>query len=79
MLKIRFSRAWKKNAAFYRIVLTEQSKASVAWFKEVLGYYNPITKDFNITDVEKVQKYLANGAKMSERVEKLYNKSLNKS
>ena len=48
MLKIRLSRAWKKNMPFFRVVLTEHTAAVKHWYKEVLGFYNPITKEFNL-------------------------------
>lgn len=71
MLKIRLSRAWRKNMAFFRVVLTEHSKAAKHWYKEVLGFYNPLSKEFKLKDLDKVKWYLANGVQFSPRVEKL--------
>lgn len=71
MLKIRLSRAWKKDSAFFRVVLTEHTSAAKHWYKEVLGYYNPFTKEFKLKDLDKVKKFLANGVQFSPRVEKL--------
>lgn len=71
MLKIRLSRAGKKDMPFFRVVLTEHTAAAKHWYKEVLGFYNPLTKEFNIKDLEKVKKYLSNGVQFSPRVEKL--------
>jgi len=71
MLKIRLSRAWKRNMAFFRVVLTEHTKAAKHWYKEVLGSYNPFTKEFKLKDLDKIKKYLSNGIKFSPRVEKL--------
>jgi len=71
MLKIRLSRAWKKNSPFFRLVLTEHTKAAKHWYKEVLGFYNPISKEFKIKDLEKVKKYVSNWVQFSERVVKL--------
>ena len=48
MLKIRLSRAWKKNMPFFRVVLTEHTAAAKHWYKEVLGFYNPLTQEFHI-------------------------------
>ncbi len=71
MLKIRLARAGKRNMPFFRIVLTEHTKASQHGYKEVLGFYNPLTKEFKIKDVEKIKKYLSNWVQFSPRVEKL--------
>lgn len=70
MLKIRLARAWKRNSPFFRVVLTEHTAAPKNGYKEVLGFFNPISKEFKI-DAEAAKKYVANGAQLSERVEKL--------
>ena len=71
MLKIRLSRAWKKNMPFFRVVLTEHTAAAKHWYKEVLGFYNPLTKELKLKDLEKIKKYLSQGIQFSPRVEKL--------
>ena len=71
MLKIRLSRAGKRNMPFFKLVLTEHTAAAKHGFKEVLGYYNPISKEFSIKDTEKVKQYLSHWIKLSPRVEKL--------
>ncbi len=71
MLKIRLSRAGKKNMPFFRVVLTEHTKAAKHGYKEVLGFYNPFSKEFSIKDLDKVKQYAANGVQFSPRVEKL--------
>ena len=71
MLKIRLSRAWKKDAAFFRVVLTDHTRAAKHGYKKVLGFYNPFTKEFKLKDLEEIKKYLANGVQFSPRVEKL--------
>ena len=71
MLKIRLSRAWKKNMPFFRVVLTEHTAAANHWYKEVLGFYNPLTKELKLKDLEKIKKYLSQGIQFSPRVEKL--------
>lgn len=71
MLKIRLSRAGKKNTPFFKVVLTEHSAPSKSWFKDVLGFYNPISKEFKIKDLDKVKKYLSTWTQFSPRVEKL--------
>ncbi len=71
MLKIRLSRAGKKNTPFFRVVLTEHTKAAKHGYKEVLGFYNPISKEFKLKDTAKIKKYLSNGVQFSPRLEKL--------
>jgi len=71
MLKIRLSRAWKRNMAFFRVVLTDHTKAAKHGYKEVLGFYNPFTKEFKLKDLAKIKWYVANGVQFSPRVEKL--------
>lgn len=71
MLKIRLSRAGKRNMPFFRVVLTEHTKAAKHWYKEVLGFYNPISKEFKLKDLKKIKTYLSNGVQFSPRIEKL--------
>lgn len=71
MLKIRLARAGKKNSPFFRLVLTEDSAAAKHGYKEILGFFNPMTKEFKINDLEKIKKYISNGAQFSDRVVKL--------
>lgn len=71
MLKIRLSRAGKRNMPFFRIVVTEHTAAAKHWYKEVLGFYNPISKEFKIKDLDKVKSYVSNWVQFSPRVEKL--------
>lgn len=71
MLKIRLARSGKKNMPFFRVVLTEHSAAPKSGYMEVLGHYNPISKEFVMKDLEKVKGFIAHGAQFSPRVEKL--------
>jgi small subunit ribosomal protein S16 len=71
MLKIRLARAWKKNSPFFRVVLTEHTSPSKSWYKEVLWFYNPLSKEFKLNDVEKIKKYISNWAQFSDRIVKL--------
>lgn len=71
MLKIRLARAGKKNSPFFRVVLTEHTAPTKSWYKEVLGFFNPISKEFKLNDLETIKKYISQGAQLSPRVEKL--------
>lgn len=71
MLKIRLARAGRKNLPFFRVVLTEHTRAPKNWYKKVLWSYDPIKKIFELKDIEEIKKYLSNGVQMSDRVKKL--------
>ena len=71
MLKIRLSRAGKRNMPFFRVVVTEHTAAAKHGYKEVVGFYNPISKEFKIKNLDSVKKYIWNWAQFSPRVEKL--------
>ena len=71
MLKIRLSRAGKRNMPFFRVVVTEHTAAAKHGYKEVLGFYNPLSKEFIIKDLDKVKAYVSNWVQFSPRVEKL--------
>lgn len=71
MLKIRLARAGKRNSPFFRVVLTEHTAPTKSWYKEVLGFFNPISKEFKLNNLEAIKTYVSHGAQLSERVEKL--------
>ena len=70
MLKIRLSRTWKKNMPFFKVVVTEHTKAAKHWYIEVLGFYNPISKEFKIKALDKEILYIAE-TKYSEEKDKI--------
>ncbi|GAX87149.1 small subunit ribosomal protein S16 [Lebetimonas natsushimae] len=72
MVKIRLARFGRKKRPFYRIVVTDSRKRRDSGFKEIVGYYNPLTEPSTIKmDLDRVNYWLSVGAKMSERVAKL--------
>lgn len=71
MLKIRLARAWKKNSPFFRVVLTEHTAPTKSGYKEVLGFFNPISKEFKLNDIDMIKKYISHWAQLSPRIEKL--------
>ena len=71
MLKIRLARAGKRNSPFFRVVLTEHSAPSKSGYQEVLGFYNPLSKEFSLKDTAKIKEYLSHGVQLSPRIEKL--------
>ena len=71
MLKIRLSRAGKKNMPFFRVVLTDHTRAAKHGYKKVLGFYNPISKEFKINDSEEIKQYVSKWVQLSPRMIKL--------
>ena len=57
--------------AFFRVVLTDHTKAAKHGYKEVLGFYNPFTKEFKLKNLEKISEYLSHGVQFSPRIQKL--------
>lgn len=71
MLKIRLSRAGKKNMPFFRVVLTEHTRAAKHGYKKVLGFYNPITKEFKIKNADEIKAYVWQWVQLTPRISKL--------
>lgn len=64
MLTIRLSRIGKKKKPFYRVIISEKSKDPYGKALEILGSYNPFTKDLKV-DEDRVNYWLSKGAGMS--------------
>ena len=71
MLKIRLSRGGKKNSPFFRVVLTDHTRAAKHGYKKVLGHYNPLTKDFKINNIDDIKEYVSHGVQLSPTVTRL--------
>jgi len=70
MLVIRLARGGRTKYPVYRIVAAESSRAATGKFVEVLGTYNPHTKDLELKK-EAIEKRLSHGAQPSNSVIKL--------
>lgn len=70
MLVIRLARGGRTKYPVYRIVAAESSRAATGKFVEVLGHYNPHTKELVIKK-EEIIKRLNHGAQPSNSVAKL--------
>jgi len=70
MVVIRLARGGRVKHAIYRIVAADKRRASTSKFLDILGTYNPHTKEIKL-DKELVEKYLSNGAQPSDRVLRL--------
>ncbi|MBC3517038.1 30S ribosomal protein S16 [Neobittarella massiliensis] len=75
-VKIRLRRMGAKKAPFYRVVVADSRYPRDGRFIEELGYYDP-TKDPKVVkiDVEKAQKWIANGAQPTDTVKALLQKA----
>ena len=70
MLTIRFSRIGKKNKPVYRIIISEKSKDPYGRALEILGFYNPHTKELK-TKAERIKYWVSKGSSISPSVNNL--------
>lgn len=70
MLVIRLARTGRSKYPTYRIVAAESSRPATGRFVEILGHYNPHTKELVIKH-EATEKRLSQGAQPSNTVVKL--------
>ncbi len=68
MLTIRFQRTGSRNKATFRIVLAEAARSASKQAIEVLGHYNPRSKDFGIKAQERLTYWLGKHVKVSPSV-----------
>lgn len=71
-VKIRLRRMGAKKAPFYRVVVADSRYPRDGRFIEEVGFYDP-TKDPSVIklDMEKVQKWIGNGAQPTDTVKEL--------
>jgi small subunit ribosomal protein S16 len=75
-VKIRLKRMGAKKNPFYRIVVADSRSPRDGRFIEEIGYYNPLTEPKTVKfDNEKAIKWIKNGAKPTETVERLFKES----
>lgn len=76
MTVIRLTRMGKKKQPFYRIVVTDSRKRRDGGYKEILGFYNPMTEEKTLKlDKERYAYWTGVGAKPSETVARLASKA----
>ena len=75
MVVIRLARGGSKKSPFYNIVATDSRNPRDGRFNERIGFYNPVASGqavrLSINEAN-LNKWIANGAKMSETVSRLY-------
>ncbi|MDR0347042.1 MAG: 30S ribosomal protein S16 [Coriobacteriales bacterium] len=71
-VKIRLARHGAKKAPYYRVVVTDARSPRDGRFIEEVGRYNPCTEPAYVKlDLEKIDRWLKNGAQPTEIVSKL--------
>ena len=71
-VRLRLMRMGKKKQPTYRIVAADSRSPRDGRFIEIVGTYEPRNEPSKVTvDNEKAVKWLVNGAKPTERVERL--------
>ena len=76
MVKIRLRRMGAKKAPYYRVVVADSHSPRDGRFIEEIGYYDPLKDPAVIKiDEEKANKWLAEGAIVSDTVKSLFKKA----
>lgn len=70
MLRIRFARMGRKNAPTYRLVVSERTKDTFGDSKEIVGFYNPRSKEISLKD-DRIKHWISVGAQPSKSVHNL--------
>ena len=71
-VKMRLTRLGDKGNALYRIVVVDARVARDGKYIDKIGHYNPNTDPAEVVvDVEKAQKWLANGVQPTETVKNI--------
>jgi small subunit ribosomal protein S16 len=76
VLMIRLSRRGAPKKPIYRVVVIEKDRARDGRSVEVVGIYNPRTSPATIDlKRDRIEHWVAKGARMSETVNRLYSKA----
>ena len=70
MLMLRLARIGKKKHPLYRIVASEKSRDLYGRALEIIGHYNPTTKDLTVQK-DRVTHWLSKGAQVSDTLHNL--------
>ena len=71
MVKIRLAVVGKKNAPIYRIVAADSRSKRNGEALEILGTYDPRSKQFAAFHNDKIEAWIKQGAQMTDSVNKL--------
>jgi len=78
MVSIRLARGGAKKRPFYHIVVTDSRNRRDGRYIERVGFYNPVARGAEEPlriDLERIDYWVSQGAKTSDRVAKLVEKS----
>lgn len=67
MLTIRFQRIGKKKKPHFRIIISEKTKDTQGKYLELLGHYDPHTKQVSFK-ADRIKHWIATGATLSNSV-----------
>jgi len=70
MLKIKLSRIGKKNKPMYRLIISEQAKDPYGNSLEILGSYNPHSKELQVKQ-DRIKYWISQGAQMTPTINNL--------
>ena len=70
MLKLRLTRIGRKRQPVYRLVVMQNTTRRDGRQIQLLGYYNPITKQYNFNS-DKIKYWLEQGVQPTETVKSL--------
>lgn len=79
MVTIRLSRRGVRKRPFYSVLVADQRRPVGGRFIERVGFFNPLARGRETRlklDTERVQHWIAQGAKPSPRVASLYKQAL---
>ena len=75
-VKIRLRRMGAKKAPFYRVVVADSRSPRDGRFIEEVGIYNPMVEPAEIKlDMEKIDKWVKNGAQPTDTVKTLISRT----
>ncbi|HEV8601245.1 MAG TPA: 30S ribosomal protein S16 [Patescibacteria group bacterium] len=71
MLSIRLQRTGAKSKPDFRVILTESHRAANKKFLEILGHYNPRSKEFGVKNQDRLNYWIAQNVTISPTVRNL--------
>ncbi len=75
MVKLRLQRVGSHKNPYYRLVAADARSPRDGRFLEIIGIYQPLSKDVQIkVDEEKALKWLGQGAQPTDTVKSLFTK-----
>ncbi len=76
MVAIRLNRQGSKDRPYYKVVVVDSRARRDGAYIEQVGTYNPMLEGENFSlDLEKVEKWLGNGAQPSDTVRSMIKKA----